>query len=199
MAKDRDGQKPQQRDGFRAAQAATEFSAALRAHQAGRMQEAEQHYRQVLAADAKHIDALHLFGVLAHQVGRSDAAVELIGKALALDERVPDFHYNIGLAYGALMNLWLWPFTTGLDSGISYVAGDPLTENLGRFVAFTLVTSMGFDIPRALTTAALVALAARPVLLALRRAARRAQFGAVATFDDPGGTPVAAASGTMSG
>jgi tetratricopeptide (TPR) repeat protein/2-polyprenyl-3-methyl-5-hydroxy-6-metoxy-1,4-benzoquinol methylase len=97
--------KPQQRDGFRAAQAATEFSAALRAHQAGRMQEAEQHYRQVLAADAKHIDALHLFGVLAHQVGRSDAAVELIGKALALDERVPDFHYNIGLAYGALGRL----------------------------------------------------------------------------------------------
>ena len=54
---------------------------------------------------AKHIDALHLFGVLAHQVGRSDAAVELIGKALALDEHVPDFHYNIGLAYGALGRL----------------------------------------------------------------------------------------------
>ena len=104
-----------------------------------------------------------------------------------------------GLAYGALMNLWLWPFTTGLDNGISYVAGDPLTENLGRFVAFTLVTSMGFDIPRALTTAVLVALAARPVLLALRRAARRAQFGAVATFDDAAGTPVAVAGGTMSG
>ena len=97
--------KPQQRDDFRAAQAATEFAAALRAHQAGRMQEAEQHYRQALAADPKHIDALHLFGVLAHQAGRSDIAVDLIGKALALDERVPDFHYNIGLAYGALGRL----------------------------------------------------------------------------------------------
>ena len=97
--------KPQQRDDFRAAQAATEFAAALRAHQAGRMQEAEQHYRQALAADPKHIDALHLFGVLAHQAGRSDVAIDLIGKALALDERVPDFHYNIGLAYGALGRL----------------------------------------------------------------------------------------------
>ncbi len=95
-----------------------------------------------------------------------------------------------GLVYGLLMNLWLWPFTLGLDSDISYVAGDPLTENLGRFIAFTLVTSMGFDIPRALTTAALVAVAARPVLLALRRASRRAEFEAVATFDPavPDGT-----------
>ena len=59
----------------------------------------------------------------------------------------------------------------------------PLTENLARFIAFTLITSMGFDIPRAPTTAALVAIAARPVLLALRRAARRAEFEAVATFE----------------
>ena len=95
-----------------------------------------------------------------------------------------------GLAYGLLMNLWLWPFTVGLDSEISYVAGAPLTENLARFIAFTLITSMGFDIPRALTTAALVAIAARPVLLALRRAARRAEFEAVATFEpvEPHGT-----------
>ena len=97
--------KPQQRNDFRAAEAATAFAAALRAHQAGRLQEAEQHYRQALAADPKHIDALHLFGVLAHQAGRSDIAVNLIGKALALDERMPDFHYNIGLAYGALGRL----------------------------------------------------------------------------------------------
>ena len=75
-----------------------------------------------------------------------------------------------------------------LESDISYVAGAPLTENLGRFVAFTLVTSLGFDIPRALTTAALVAVAARPVLLALRRAARRAEFGAVPEFAPQDGT-----------
>ncbi len=96
-----------------------------------------------------------------------------------------------GLAYGVLMNLWLWPFTAGLDSGLSFVAGAPLGENLGRFVAFTLVTSLGFDLPRALTTAALVAVTARPVLLALRRAARRAEFDAVAEFDPPATTAAA--------
>jgi energy-coupling factor transport system substrate-specific component len=87
-----------------------------------------------------------------------------------------------GLGYGLLMNLQLWPFAVGLESELSYVAGDPVSENLGRFLAFTLATSLGFDIPRALTTAALVAVSARPVLLALRRAARKAEFGAVGRF-----------------
>jgi energy-coupling factor transport system substrate-specific component len=91
-----------------------------------------------------------------------------------------------GLGYGLLMNLQLWPFVVGLDSELSYVAGDPVSENLGRFLAFTLATSLGFDIPRALTTATLVAVSARPVLLALRRAARKAEFGAVARFDRAG-------------
>lgn len=90
-----------------------------------------------------------------------------------------------GLMYGVVMNLQLWPFAIGLDSGLSYVAGAPVDDNLRRFVAFTLATSLGFDIPRALTTAALVAVAARPVLLALRRAARKAEFGAVGEFAPP--------------
>jgi energy-coupling factor transport system substrate-specific component len=88
-----------------------------------------------------------------------------------------------GLLYGLLLNLWLWPYAIGLDTGLSFVAGDPLTENLPRFVAFTLSTSLGFDIPRALLTAALVAVTARPVLLALRRTARRAVFDAQPRFE----------------
>ena len=40
--------------------------------------------------------------MLAHQSGHSEAAVDLIGKALALNDRIPEYHYNIGLAYGAL-------------------------------------------------------------------------------------------------
>jgi energy-coupling factor transport system substrate-specific component len=93
-----------------------------------------------------------------------------------------------GLAYGMLMNLWMWPFATGLDSQISFEAGAPLTENLGRFAAYTVATSLGFDIPRAITNATLVALTGRPVLLALRRVARRAAFDAEPRFEP--GNPV---------
>jgi len=39
-------------------------------------------------------DSLHLLGVLAHQVGRDDVAVELIRKAIASDRRPAAFHSN---------------------------------------------------------------------------------------------------------
>ena len=96
--------------------------------------------------------------------GRSELAVLAAYAAVA------------GLAYGLLLNLSFWPFAVGTASTISFVAGDPLLDNLGRFLAFTLVTSLGFDVPRAIVTATLVALTGRPILRALRRAGRRAAF-----------------------
>jgi energy-coupling factor transport system substrate-specific component len=89
-----------------------------------------------------------------------------------------------GLAYGLLLNLWFWPFATFTQSAVSFVAGAPVAENLGRFLAFSLATSLAWDLTRGLTTASLIAVAGRPVLLALRRASRRAAFGAVAQFRD---------------
>jgi tetratricopeptide (TPR) repeat protein/SAM-dependent methyltransferase len=78
------------------------FAAALQHHQAGRLAEAEGGYRQILSVDKDHVDSLHFLGVLAHQVGRNDAAVEFMAKAIALNPRIPECHYNIGLAYRAL-------------------------------------------------------------------------------------------------
>ncbi|WP_158240554.1 tetratricopeptide repeat protein [Telmatospirillum siberiense] len=72
------------------------FANALRHHQAGRLGEAEGLYRQVLAIDVRHADALHLLGVLAGQVGRNDIATDLISKAIALNDQSPDFHINLG-------------------------------------------------------------------------------------------------------
>lgn len=93
--------------------------------------------------------------------------------------------------YGSLQDLALWPFAAGVSTSIAYVPGAPVTANLGRFVAFDLATSLGFDVPRAVTTAVLVAVTGRPVLLALRRAARRAAFAASADFRPPVGGPPA--------
>ncbi len=81
------------------------------------------------------------------------------------------------LAYGALMNLWFWPFSLGEGTALSYVAGDPLSANLERFAVFTLVTStLGFDLGRAITTVLAIVLLGPAILAVLRRAARRASF-----------------------
>jgi energy-coupling factor transport system substrate-specific component len=88
-----------------------------------------------------------------------------------------------GFAYGLVMDMWFWPFTTS-GTGLHFVAGAPVVENLRRFWAFHLTTALGFDIPRAVGNALLVLVAGAPVLAALRRASRRAAFGAPVAFVD---------------
>ncbi|MER5253828.1 MULTISPECIES: ECF transporter S component [unclassified Streptomyces] len=87
--------------------------------------------------------------------------------------------------YGTVMNLQGWPYLGGLATGVSFVPGDPVGENLGRFIAYCLATSLGWDLPRAVVTV-LLSLALGPaVLKALRRATRRAAFEAQVTFEGP--------------
>jgi tetratricopeptide (TPR) repeat protein len=74
------------------------FAAALQSHRQHQMAEAEGLYRQVLAVDPNHVDALHMLGVLAYQAGKPEAAVDLIGRAIALQGENPSFHNNIGEA-----------------------------------------------------------------------------------------------------
>jgi tetratricopeptide (TPR) repeat protein len=74
------------------------FDLGLRHHQAGRLQEAEQLYRQVLAQQPKHTGAMHLLGVIAHQMGRNDVAVDLIRQAIALNPNYPEAYNNLGNA-----------------------------------------------------------------------------------------------------
>jgi len=82
-----------------------------------------------------------------------------------------------GILYGTLLNLWFWPFGAGTATAFSFVPGAGLAHNLHSFVLFDLTTSLGFDIPRAMTNALMVLVLGRPVLNALRRASRRASFG----------------------
>jgi protein O-GlcNAc transferase len=80
------------------------FASALRQHQAGRLAEAEQYYLQTLQLQPRHADALHLLGVLAHQLGRHQQAVELIRRAIAENRHMPAFHNNLGNALKAQEN-----------------------------------------------------------------------------------------------
>ncbi len=62
---------------------------------AGRLQEAEKILRQILQANPNHAHALHLLGVVAHQAGKPVLAIELIGKAIAIEPNVAMFHCNL--------------------------------------------------------------------------------------------------------
>ncbi len=77
------------------------FLSGVRHHRAGRLKEAAGLYLRILQADPRHADALHFLGVIAHQEGRHDAAVDLIGQAIARNGHVPAFRNNLGNALKA--------------------------------------------------------------------------------------------------
>lgn len=81
------------------------FQHALAQHQAGRLPEAEQIYRQILAVEPDFSAASHYLGVIAHQMGQNEAAVELIGQALALAPADATAHNHLGSALYALRRL----------------------------------------------------------------------------------------------
>ncbi len=74
------------------------FALAVRHHHAGRLLEAERLYHEILAIDPTHVGALHYLSVVALQTRRPAFAVEIIGKALAVNDRLPECHYNMAIA-----------------------------------------------------------------------------------------------------
>ncbi len=83
-------------------------------------------------------------------------------------------------AYGWVMDFAFWPFALGVHGELSWRLDASALENLHTFVLFNVATSMGWNLGRAVTNVVLVSFLGRPVLLVLRRAARRA------TFESPG-------------
>lgn len=81
------------------------FADGVRHHGAGRLPEAEQQFRSILALAPDHAESLHRLGVIAYQRGRHELAIELIGQAIAVDRKVAAFHCNLGNALKALRRL----------------------------------------------------------------------------------------------
>ena len=92
------------------------------------------------------------------------------------------------LAYGLLLNLTFWPFSVGAGTQLSFVPGAALLTNVHHFLVFSVATSLGWDLGRALTNVVLILVTGRALLGALRRTARRAAFTASTTFE-PAGPP----------
>src|SRR3989338_5237889 len=69
---------------------------AIEHQQAGRLQEEEALYRQILQVNPIHPDALHLLGMVAYQVGKYEIALDFVSQAIRYDAQVPVYHSNIG-------------------------------------------------------------------------------------------------------
>lgn len=74
---------------------------AIKLHEAGRLEEAAACYQQLLSADPQSAEALHLLGVLRHQQGDHQQAVDLIGRATVLQPGAAVFHANLAEAFRA--------------------------------------------------------------------------------------------------
>ena len=62
----------------------------------GRLQESEVLLRQILQTQPNFAPAIHLLGVIAHQSGQNDTAIELIQKAISINDNIALFHANLG-------------------------------------------------------------------------------------------------------
>ena len=81
------------------------FGGALAHQRAGRAAEAERVCREILSVHPSHGQTLHLLGLIEHQRGRPDEAIQHIRKAILRDGRDPAFHHNLGNILRALGRL----------------------------------------------------------------------------------------------
>ena len=82
-----------------------------------------------------------------------------------------------GLLFGALMNLWFWPFSApgaGAQTDLYWTPGLSFGETVARYTRFYLTTSLVFDLFRTVGNVALVLLLGGPALRVLER--YRARF-----------------------
>jgi energy-coupling factor transport system substrate-specific component len=90
-----------------------------------------------------------------------------------------------GYLFGAVMNLWSWPFLTD-GSAIAWDPGAGAATNLRHYAAFYVATSFVWDTFRAVGNVVLVVAIGRPVLGALDRAARRMRLDVGDAMDRTG-------------
>jgi 2-polyprenyl-3-methyl-5-hydroxy-6-metoxy-1,4-benzoquinol methylase len=78
------------------------FVEAMAHYRNGAFAPAQSLCRTILARDPRHVGSLVLSGDIAHQQGRNNQAVKLLGQALALDPAHPNAHDSIAMAHQAL-------------------------------------------------------------------------------------------------
>jgi energy-coupling factor transport system substrate-specific component len=80
-----------------------------------------------------------------------------------------------GLIYGAVMNIWFWPFATGAVEQ-TWSPGISPADTLKRYALFYVTTSLWWDAMRSLGNIGLTLALGRPTLRVLRRFQKRFTF-----------------------
>jgi energy-coupling factor transport system substrate-specific component len=102
------------------------------------------------------------------------------------------YAFFLGLFFGAVMNLWFWPYLgMGPTSAMLWQPGLALGEALLRYGRFYLATSLLWDLGRGVGNAFLILIAGRPILRLLRRFTRRFAFTRIATAPENSGRAAA--------
>jgi Flp pilus assembly protein TadD len=74
---------------------------AIAQQRSGHFREAELIYRQILAQEPNHPQAMHLIGLLAYDAKNYELAEQLMLRAISLDDTRAQFHGNLGLVLTA--------------------------------------------------------------------------------------------------
>jgi energy-coupling factor transport system substrate-specific component len=88
------------------------------------------------------------------------------------------YGFVVGYLFGAVMNLWTWPFLTA-GSALAWDPAGSAPTNLDHYLTYYVTTSFAWDTFRAVGNAVLVIALGRPLLGALDRAARRMRIDIV--------------------
>lgn len=102
------------------------------------------------------------------------------------------YAFFLGLFFGAVMNLWFWPYLgVGPSSAMLWQPGLSFGETVVRYARFYLATSLLWDLGRGVGNAVLILIAGRPILRLLRRFTRRFTFTRSAAAPGNPGTAAA--------
>ena len=76
----------------------------IKCHKKGEFEKAAIYYRKSLAADSVNSDAMHLMGMLLHQCGQTEQAIELIEAAISNNPKAAVYHNNLATLFFEQLN-----------------------------------------------------------------------------------------------
>jgi predicted O-linked N-acetylglucosamine transferase (SPINDLY family) len=71
----------------------------------GQLDQAKAICKKILEIEPRHVDAIHLLGVIAYQTGNHQVAVDLFSRAIEINPNIADFYSNLGVALQELKQI----------------------------------------------------------------------------------------------